>query len=217
MGRMITNSLIGFRGSDLLKDPESHSNSATAGQNGSLAQASTMPNIANCDFPSASNRDGRTAMRYRRDSFGAVLRLANVISIFVLAVASWSVARADSGREFAGTYTVSAITPLGAEKSRIQLTLHIQNMSSAPVSEAVVELDSAPPAPLAQSFPNAISAADRAFVTVSGAFTVSSRDADRWRRGGLPAPMVVVIGPDLSGKLSRRVIAFLPSPMGSRP
>jgi hypothetical protein len=146
-----------------------------------------------------------------RQSFS---RLSGAVATALLSGSlAWApLAIADNGRDFAGTYRVEGSVPLGSPIVTVTLAIRLQNVSGTAVTNAVVELDGLPPAPLAQSFPMAITVPDRGFVTVRGTFAVRSLDAKRWQSGIAPAPAVVLIGSDQAGKASRRNVELISQP-----
>jgi len=150
-------------------------------------------------------------MKRRPGSMSQLSGAVNAAIVFST-FACTPLAIADNGRDFAGTYRIEGPVDSRAPTVPISLVVRLQNVSGAVVTNSVVEIDSQPPAPLAQSFPSAISVPDRGFVTIRGTFTVSSSDARRWQNGISPAPSLVVIGPDAKGKIGRRKVELLNLP-----
>jgi hypothetical protein len=162
--------------------------------------------------PRDSRISGSTnGMQFHRWGGFAMTLFAMVLS------AECNFARADNGRDFTGAYSVQTIGAAGSATTRIRLKLQLRNVSGAAVDSAVIEVNASPPGPAAQSFRKSISLADRANVTVSGEFSVATRDALRWSGGGEPAPTIVVIATDATGRAGRHAVELIGIPGGVRP
>jgi hypothetical protein len=122
---------------------------------------------------------------------------------------------ADPVASYVGQYRVDAVAPARNGLSDVQLTVTIRNVSGAALGRGVLELDSLPPAPRAQSFLTPLSLANGAAATMAGRFTVSSVDARRWQHSsGVPAPNLVVVGPDGTGRMTRKGVSIQPQVTG---
>ncbi len=128
----------------------------------------------------------------------------------LLAVVPWRDARADNGRDFAGDYRIDLRLAETIGTSRVSMTVRLRNVSGGAISNAVLELDSAPPAPRAQSFPTSFSLANHGLVTLTAVFTVPTTDALRWREAKAPGPALYVTRTNALGAVVRRNVELIP-------
>jgi hypothetical protein len=145
------------------------------------------------------------------------IRFTQVILVLLGMAGAWGFDEsvADPVASYVAQFRVDAVAHERNGLSDVQLTVTIRNVSGAALARGVLELDSLPPAPRAQSFLTPLSLANGAATTVAGRFTVSSVDARRWQHSsGLPAPDLVVVGPDGSGRMTRRGVSIQPNVIG---
>jgi hypothetical protein len=145
------------------------------------------------------------------------IRLTQVILVLLGTVGTWGLDKsvANPAASYVGQVRVDAVSAARNGLSDVQLTVTIRNVSGAALGRGVLELDSLPPAPRAQSFLTPLSLANGAAATVAGRFIVSSVDARRWQHSsGVPAPDLVVVGPDGAGRMTRRGVSIQPHVIG---
>jgi len=94
--------------------------------------------------------------------------------------------RAADGRDFAGSYAVTAVAAEGAGL-RISLTVQVQNYGDANIANAVIALEEFTPSGKPYgSFPSITALAVNERAEVSAQLLVSPEEYERWQNGGTP-------------------------------
>jgi hypothetical protein len=139
------------------------------------------------------------------------LRLKILSAVFIATLTSVPCAFAEHGRDFSATYDLKDVSPAGADRVSVTLSLRLQNHSGADLADAEVSLEDKVPALRSLGvFPSHLSLVNHAVATLTGTFSVPTSYAAEWRTGH--RPQVVVRYMSAQGHWIRRPVEmrFLP-------